>query len=178
MKIFLLSFLAALSASAQVVFVDMGNLIQRHPRTAGDKAALEKTVNEMETEIAGLRAKLVQMNEEFEAAVQEAQNPALSAAKKKEKEDAAKRKRDDLVERDRQASARVQLLRDQLAEQEERYLAETTKDIRGVIETISKRKGYKAVMPKALTVYMDASLDITEEVATAAGFPPLPADAK
>jgi len=178
MKIFLLSLLAAMTASAQVVFVDMGALIQRHPRTATDTAALEKRFKEIETEIANERTALEKMQAEFEAAVEKAQNPALSAAAKKKEEDAAKRLRDDLVERDRQASALIQLRRGQLAEQEEGYLKRTTDDIRNGIEVVSKRKGYKAVLPKALAIYADDSLEITEEVAKALGFDPLPADAK
>ena len=178
MKIFLLSFLAATAASAQIVFVDMGNLIQRHPRTANDTAELEKRFKEIETEIANERTALEKLQAEFEAAVQEAQNPALNAAAKKRAEDAAKGKRDSLVERDRQASELIQLRREQLAKQEEGYLKRTTDEIRNGIEIVSKQKGYKAVLPKALAIYMDDSLDITEEVAKVMTFPPLPADAK
>ncbi len=171
MKIFLLSVLAALSASAQVVFVDMANLVQRHPRTATDKVELEKRFREMETEVEGLRTDLDKMNAEFETAVQEAQNPALSAKAKKTAEDTAKDKRERLVERDRQASSRINFLRTELSKQEEGYLNRTTSDIRGVIEIVAKKKGYKTVLPKTVAVYMEPGLDITAEIAKEMGLP-------
>ena len=178
MKILLLTILAALTASAQIVFVDMANLVQRHPRTAGDTDALEKRFKEMETEAGKLKAELETMNTEFEAAVKEMQNPALTAAAKKKAEDAAKEKRDRLMERDRQASNRLENLRKELAEQEEGYLKRTTEEIRDQIGLLAKEKGYKAVLPKALAIYADPALDITEDIAKKMQMPPLPASAK
>jgi len=173
MKAILVSLLAALTASAQVVFIDMGNLVQRHPRTADDKAALERTLKRYEAEIAAEKAELEKLNDEFEAAVKEAQNPALSAAAKKKAEDNAGLKRRDLLERDRQASERVILLREQLAKQEEGYLEKTTGEIRDFIKIVAQKKGYKAVLPKQLAIYADPALDITEEIAAAMLLPPL-----
>ena len=173
MKIILLSLLTAITASAQVVFVDMGQLVQRHPRTADDKAALERAFKLAEAEIALKRTELEKMNDEFEAAAKEAQNPALSAAARKKAEDTAAIKRRDLLETDRQASERVILLREQLAKQEEGYLEKTTGEIREFIKIVAQKKAYKAVLPKQLAIYADPGLDITEEIATAMALPPL-----
>ena len=174
MKAILLALLAVATASAQVVFVDMGNLVKRHPRTADDTAALERTFKRYEAEIATEKSELEKLNNEFEAAVKEAQNPALSAAAKKKAEDTATIKRRDLIERDRQATERVALLREQLAKQEEGYLEKTTGEIREFIKIVAVKKGYKAVLPKHLAIYADPSLDITEEIASAMTLPPLP----
>ena len=178
MKLLLLTLLAAFTASAQVVFVDMATLVQRHPRTANDKAALEKRLAEMEADVAKLKAELEAMNADFEAAVKEAQNPAHSASAKKKAEEAVEDKRERLVERERQAATRVNFLREELADQEERYLKRTTDEIRDHIGLLAKEKGYKAVLPKTLAVYAEPNLDITEEVAKKMQLPPLPATAK
>jgi len=173
MKAILLSLLCAATASAQVVFVDMGHLVLRHPRTADDRAALDRTLKRSEAEIATEKEDLEKMSKEFEAAAKEAQNPALSAAAKKKAEDNAETKRRDLEERVRQVEARILFLRDQLAKQEEGYLEKTTGEIREFIKIVAQKKGYKAVLPKQLAVYADPALDITEEIATAMALPPL-----
>ena len=173
MKILLISLLATFTASAQIVFVDMANLVMRHPRTEADKAQLTKDYASLEEEIAKLQVELEAMKKDFEAAVQESQSPALSAAAKKTKEDVALDKRGRLIERDRQASEAVQLRRDQLAKQEEGYLTRTTDDIRNVIEVVSKKKGYKVVLPKAMAVYLEPGLDITAEIAREMALPEL-----
>jgi len=181
MKVFLPAFLAALTAcaaSAQVVFVDMQNLVKRHPRTAGDTAKLEETVKRYEAEIKAEKDVLDKMQAEFDEAVKAAQNPALNAAAKKKAEDAAIAKRKDLLERDRQASARVEFLRGELAKQEEGYIEETTSEIRRAIASVAKAKGYKAVLPKQFAIYADPGSDITEEIAKEMLLPPLADDAK
>jgi Skp family chaperone for outer membrane proteins len=177
MKILLLSLLTAFTASAQVVFVDLGNLVQRHPRTAHDKTLLQQAFDRAEAEINIKKTEVEKLNDDFEAAVKEAQNPALSAAAKKKAEDAVAIKRRDLLERDRQASEDVVRLRDQLAKQEEGYLEATTTEIRKCIEAVAKAKGYKAVLPKQLAIYSDPALDITEAIAKEMDFPPV-SDAK
>ena len=177
MKKLLLSFFAALAASAQTVFVDMAELVQRHPRTAADRAALEQDFGAMEAEAEALRNELKTLGEAFEAAVAEAQNPGLSATAKKKAEDDAKAKRDRLVERDRQAGERIQDLRMKIEEKREIFLETTTSEIRKVIAIVARKRGYAAVLPKALAVYMDPALDITAEIAGEMLLPELPAAA-
>ena len=178
MKIFLLSLLAAMTASAQIVFVDMDNLIERHPRTATGTAMLKERVVEIEAEVAKERAGLKKFEDDYRAAVQEAQSPALNAAAKKRADDAAEAKGKELEERLRQAQERIQLRQQQFAKDEEDLFMRVTKDIRENIEMVAKKKGYKAVLPKTIAIYADDSLDITEEIAKAMSLDPLPADAK
>jgi len=178
MKILLIPFLAAFTASAQVVFVDMASLVQRHPNTAADTAALDKIVVEIKAQIAKEEADLKKMKADYDAVEKESQNPALSANAKKKAEEAVEDKRERLVERERQAATRVNFLREELADQEERYLKRTTDEIRDHIGLLAKEKGYKAVLPKTLAVYAEPNLDITEEVAKKMQLPPLPATAK
>ncbi|MCL1887863.1 MAG: OmpH family outer membrane protein [Kiritimatiellaeota bacterium] len=177
MKTILLSLLTALTASAQVVFVDMGNLVKRHPRTAEDEASLTRALQGADAEIKIKQEELKKQQADFEAAAKEAQNPALSAAAKKKAEDVAMKKRDDLLERDRQVQEHIALLSRQLDDQRDRYLDKTTGEIKQFIEIIAKRKGYKAVLPKQFAIYADPSLDITEEVAKAMDLPALAAEA-
>ena len=170
MKVLLLSLLAAFAASAQTVFVDMADLVKRHPQTAKDKAQLEQSYRELETKVEGLKAVIDKMTGEFETAVKAAQNPALSANAKTQAENTAVEKRRLLLEKDRQATEEIQLDRGHLAEQEESCLERTMKEIRNTIEIVAKKKGYKMVLPKNMAVYMDPGLDITAEIAKAMGF--------
>jgi len=173
----LLTVLALLGAVARgadtgVAVVDMEELVRRHPNTAEDKKALDATLKQYEGERDTLRAKLDTLRVEYENVAKEADSPALSAAGRKKADGDAIKKREALVEADRQFGEMMQLRRKQLSEQEMRMLKRTTGDLREVIAKIAAQKKLSIVIGAATVAYAEKSADITADVLRALGVDP------
>lgn len=162
----------ARGADAGVAVVDMENLVRRHPNTAGDKKALDATLKQYEGERDTARARLETMKTEFESAAREADSPALSAAGRKTAEAEAVKKREALMEAERQFNEMMQLRRKQLSEQEMRMLKRTTSDLRDVIAKVAAQKKLSVVIGAATVAYAEKSADITADVLRALGVDP------
>lgn len=169
MKIFLVLLFSASVVAADIVFVDMAKLVQVHPRTAHDKEALQKRLDSAETRITALRGELAAMRREVDDAAKEANNPALSSGAKKKAEENARRKQEDFLAREQNASEEVRLLNKQLADDEERYLTATTAEIRDIITKIAVEKKYTIVLPVTVGIYVGDGLDITADIIKAMG---------
>lgn len=162
-----------------IAVVDMEELVRRHPNTAEDKKSLDATLKQYEGERDTMRAKLDAMRVEYENVAKEADSPALSDAGRKKAENDAIKKRETLVEADRQFGEMMQLRRKQLSEQEMRMLKRTTGDLRDVIAKLAAQKKFTVVVSAATVAYADKSADITADVLRALGVDPnapLPSD--
>jgi Skp family chaperone for outer membrane proteins len=159
-------------AGGGIAVVDMEDLVRRHPNTAADRKALDATLKQYEGERDTQRAKLDAMRVEYENVAREADSPALSASGRKKAEDDAFKKREALVEADRQFGEMMQLRRKQLSEQEMRMLKRTTSDLREVIAKIAAQRKLAVVIGAATVAYAEKNVDITADVLRALGVDP------
>jgi len=159
----------ARGADVNVAVVDMEELVRRHPNTVGDRKALDATLKQYEEERDAARTRIDTLRGEFEAAAREADSPALSASGRQKAEEQALKKRETLMEAERQLGETMQLRRKQLSEQEMRMLKRTTSDLRDVIAKISVQKKLTLVVGSATVAYADKSVDITADVLRALG---------
>jgi len=159
-------------AADKLGVVDMEDLIRLHPNTAADKKLLETTVKEFEAERDKLRARIKELNESFEKAAKEFDNPALNEkAKAKAKEDAMRR-RDVLVEADRDMQDTVRKRQRELNDQEMRMLKRTTDELRQIIGKYAKDKKYTLVVAANTVAYYDEDIEITNEILKQMGVDP------
>ena len=150
--------------SVSVAVVDLEDLVRLHPNTTADKKLLEQTLKEYKGEGDDLQRKLEALQEDFEKARKEAQDPALSEKARKVAEEAAGKKGGELSAANRQARDRMQTLQQQLSEQQVRMVKRTTSEIRSAVDKYATEHKILLVLPASAVLYQEKTLDITDAI--------------
>jgi Skp family chaperone for outer membrane proteins len=150
--------------SVSVAVVDLEELIRLHPNTARDKKVLEQTLKDYKAEGEDLQRRIEALQEDFEKARKEAQDPALSDKARRVAEESAARKGEELSAASRQARDKMQLRQQMLSEQQMRMVRTTTEDIREAVGKYAAERKVLLVLPQAAVLYQDKALDITDAV--------------
>lgn len=161
-----------LFAETKIATIDLEKLVRLHPNTQSDKTALEATLEDYKLEVQQLENASISTRKAFEAALEEAQNPALSEkAKIKAKED-AEVKYKAAVEADKVVKAKQAELQRSLTETEVRYLRRTIAEIEKAVAGYAKENGIGVVLPTTgaklgitpSILWSDGALDITDKI--------------
>jgi outer membrane protein len=152
------------AAAPNVGVVDAEEVMKRYGKAVaiqGDiqksKDAAQAAINERGKEVDAIRA-------ELDAIQKRGQSPLLSEAGKKSVQTEFQAK----VEVYQQRGAELQKFIQEANATIQQRQAEMTKtigaEVRAEVEKISKTKSLQLVLPKGISLYTDASLDITDEV--------------
>jgi outer membrane protein len=152
--------LGTTAASAQtangtrVGFVDIQRVLARSAAGMAAREQLEKEKAVMQKQVDGQRAELEQLRDEIEKKGQ-----LLSAEARREKQELLERKV-------RDARRLVDDLQASLQKKEEAMLGKVLQDLGGLIQRVSKDKGFTLVLERQRSsiLYASAEADITEDV--------------
>ena len=148
------------AASAQtangtrVGFVDIQRVLARSAAGMAAREQLEKEKAVMQKQVDEQRAELEQLRDEIEKKGQ-----LLSADARREKQELMERKV-------RDARRLVDDLQNTLQKKEEAMLGKVLQDLGGLIQKVSKEKGYQLVLERqrSSVLYAAAEADLTEDV--------------
>jgi outer membrane protein len=170
----LLTFAVTMVAQAEtkIAVVDMARLIKAHPKTAEDRATLEKQAEEYRDEQRAMLEKLNGLKKDYLQAREESQSKALSETARAEKREALEDKRIALLEYEREIRSTLSRREKQLAQQERRMLDRIVERIQKEITAYTKGKGYTLILDRSATsvsgvqlvLHAAAEDDITEAV--------------
>lgn len=174
----------SLAQTPSTAVVDLEELVRLHPNTASDKKLLEQTLKEFTGQKEQLQARVESTRKDFETAVREVQNPALSEKAKKKAEEDALAKRTTALDAEREFTETVRSLQRQLTEQEMRMLKRTTAEIEEAVAAYAKTKNLQLVLQlpgeklgaMSGVIYAAPSLNITTNIMKLMGFRPAPAE--
>lgn len=163
---------ATMMAQEKLAVVNMVDLVRFHPSRERDRKLMTETEKEYQDKLDKQRDRFDQLRADYETAVKEARNPALSDKARSEAEDKAMRHRDVLAEADRDLRQEMQKLQRDLGDLDTRLLRQVTGDIREVITKFAAEKKYSAVLDGTTMAYFDPALDVTDDVLTRMGVDP------
>lgn len=171
---------AAFAAELKVGVIDIEELVRLHPNTAGDKKLLEQTLKDYGERRERLQTQAEDARKAFEAAVKEAQNPALGEKARQRLEEEAMKKRETAVSTDREYTETVRRLQRDLTDQEVRMLKRTTAEIEQVVGAYSREQGLQLVLQlpgrklgaSSGVVFAEPGLDITAAIMQRMGIKP------
>jgi Skp family chaperone for outer membrane proteins len=168
MKFFALSLVFAtaslLAAAPNIGIVDESEVMKKYSKALEIQADIKKSAEVSQASVTERGKEVEQLKADLDSTVKRAQDPILSEAGKKSlmseaqvKNKAFQERYSDFQQFVNSANATIQ---QRIAEMNKQIGA----DIRTQAEKIAKDKGLQMVLSKGLTVYVDSSLDITEEV--------------
>jgi outer membrane protein len=140
--------------ASRVGFVDIQRVLARSAAGMAAREQLEKEKAVMQKQVDGQRAELEQLRDEIEKKGQ-----LLSAEARREKQELLERKV-------RDARRLVDDLQATLQKKEEAMLGKVLQDLGGLIQRVSKDKGFTIVLERQRSsiLYASADADITEDV--------------
>ena len=173
MKKILFVALVALAAAAQaelkVAAVNMMELVNFHPRHAGDAKLLKGKESDYQKELDRRREEIEAIEKEFRDAQQEAQNPLLTDKARRD----ALAKIEEIQKRGMAAQndyrAKAQELQTDLQKLEADLLRAVSDDIREKLGQFAKDAGYDLIFDVVTTPYVADALNVTDEVLKAMG---------
>lgn len=138
----------------RVGFVDIQRVLARSAAGMAAREQLEKEKAVMQKQVDAQRVELEQLRDEIEKKGQ-----LLSADARREKQEALERKV-------RDARRLVDDLQSTLQKKEEAMLGKVLQDLSGLIQRVSKEKGYGLVLERqrSSVLYASAETDLTEDV--------------
>ena len=141
-------------ATTKVGFVDIQRVLARSSAGVAAREQLEKEKAAMQRQVDGQRAELEKLRDEIEKKGQ-----LLSA-------DARREKQDQLERKVRDARRLVDDLQATLQKKEEALLAKVLQDVSGLIQKVSKDRGYSIVLERQRSsiLYASPESDLTEDV--------------
>jgi len=146
--------LAQTSNGTRVGFVDIQRVLARSAAGMAAREQLEKEKAVMQKQVDSQRAELEQLRDEIEKKGQ-----LLSADARREKQELLERKV-------RDARRLVDDLQATLQKKEEAMLSKVLQDLGGLIQKVSKDKGYTLVLERqrSSVLYASADADLTEDI--------------
>ncbi len=145
---------AQTATGTRVGFVDIQRVLARSAAGMAAREQLEKEKAVMQKQVDAQRVELEQLRDEIEKKGQ-----LLSA-------DARREKQEQLERKVRDARRLVDDLQGTLQKKEEAMLGKVLQDLSGLIQRVSKEKGYTLVLERqrSSVLYASAEADITEDV--------------
>jgi outer membrane protein len=147
--------LSAQTATAtRVGFVDIQRILARSAAGVAAREQLEKEKATMQKQVDAQRTELEKMRDELDKKGQ-----LLSAEARREKQDLLERKV-------RDARRLVDDLQNTLQKKEEAMLNKVLQDVSGLIQKVSKEKGYGLVLERqrSSVLYASAEADLTDDI--------------
>ena len=152
------------AAAPNVGIVDESEVMKKYNKALEIQADIRKSADTSQAAVTERGKEVEQLKADLDSTVKRAQDPILSEAGKKSLMSEAQVKNKAFQERYSEfqqfVSSANATIQQRIAEMNKQIGA----DIRTQSEKIAKAKGLQIVLSKGLTVYVDGSLDITEEV--------------
>lgn len=159
-------------AEGKIAVLDVARLVKAHPKTADDRAVLEKQAEEYREEQRTMLDKLKGLKDDYLAVREAAQNKALSDAARAGKKEELEDKRIALLQYEREIRETLGRREKQLAQQERRMLDRIIERIRKNVTAYTEGKGYALVLDSSalgvngipFVLQSEPKHDITEAV--------------
>ncbi|MBN1268762.1 MAG: OmpH family outer membrane protein [Kiritimatiellae bacterium] len=163
---------AAQAADARIVFINLDRVFNEFYKTEIADAQLKEQAEEFNTERKAMVEALRKLQDDFNAARDEAQNTALSEEVRSDKRNEAEEKLIEMREEEGKIRRLDESRRKQLEDQGRRMRKRIVEEISGVITTHAKNEGFTAVVDSSgqslngveLILYTDVKFDITDDV--------------
>jgi len=145
---------AQTAAPTRVGFVDIQRVLARSAAGLAAREQLEKEKATMQKQVDAQRAELEKLRDELEK-----KGHLLSAEARRDKQEQLERKV-------RDARRLVDDLQGTLQKKEEAMLGKVLQDVSGLIQRVSKEKGYALVLERqrSSVLYATADVDLTDEI--------------
>ena len=155
----------------RIAVLDMSRLITAHPKTAANRALLERQITELEADLKAMVEKYEKEKAAYLELVAAAEHTALSAEARAEKKLLADAKRDELREFAQGIRRSEAVGPKQLQDERRRMRRHVVGSIREIVAEHAAREGYTLVLDSSSggtgaepVVYSSVRTDITEEV--------------
>ena len=143
------------AAEIAVAVLDMQKVLASSEAGMEAQKSLEKKMEELQGKFKADEDALLALQEEIEK-----KSSVWSEEKKQDKAIEFQKKRRDL--RAKQEDANIEL-----KQLQEKKLGPIIEELEKVVDKVAKEKGYKIILPKAAVVYIDNSVDISDEITKA-----------
>ena len=162
---FLLLAAAPVFADApNVGVVDVAEVMAKYNKAIETKAGIDKSVQSSRDAVAEREKELQALRADLESTVKRSQDPILNEAGKRSLQSEAQVKQGAFQQRQNEYVQFVQSAQGTIQQRVQEMERQVVADIRAQAEKIAKDKGLQLVVPKAVTFFVDGSLDITGDV--------------
>lgn len=176
----------ALGADLKVGIVDMARVFNDYPETKTADEAIEKQVQEFESERKQMVEDFQKLKEEFDVARKDAANKAWSDEVRKEKEAQLEVKYNSLRDQEQKIRETEDFRKKQIADQRARLRERILEKLQLVLADYAKQKGLTLVLDRSETsasrvpavLYSAADMDITADILKLTGGEKAAGDAK
>lgn len=160
----LLAVASAFAAAPNVGVVDVAEVMAKYNKAIETKAGIDKSVQSSRDAVAEREKELQTLRADLESTVKRSQDPILNEAGKRSLQSEAQVKQGAFQQRQNEYVQFVQSAQGTIQQRVQEMERQVVADIRAQAEKIAKDKGLQLVVPKAVTFFVDGSLDITGDV--------------
>lgn len=160
----LLAVASAFAAAPNVGVVDVAEVMAKYNKAIETKAGIDKSVQSSRDAVAEREKELQTLRADLESTVKRSQDPILNEAGKRSLQSEAQVKQGAFQQRQNEYVQFVQSVQGTIQQRVQEMERQVVADIRAQAEKIAKDKGLQLVVPKAVTFFVDGSLDITGDV--------------
>jgi len=160
----LLAVAPAFAAAPNVGVVDVAEVMTKYNKAIETKAGIDKSVQTSREAVAEREKELQSLRADLESTVKRSQDPILNEAGKRSLQSEAQIKQGAFQQRQNEYVQFVQSAQGTIQQRVQEMERQVVADVRVQAEKIAKDKGLQLVLPKAVTFFNDASLDITADV--------------
>ena len=184
MKIKTVAFAAALAAATaagaatKIAAIDMILLVRNHASYQPNKDLLLGMEKDFRKSLDEMRDELEKIQDEGRKAADELKNPMLAASAKEKAEKEIYSIQQRYVALQQKMRSETMQNQKTLADMEARLLKAQTDDLRKKVAEFAKKNGYDLVIDSSAALYIEGSLDATDEMLEFMGVDPKAARAK
>ncbi len=160
----LLAMAPAFAAAPNVGVVDVAEVMSKYNKAIETKAGIDKSVQTSREAVAEREKELQSLRADLESTVKRSQDPILNEAGKRSLQSEAQIKQGAFQQRQNEYVQFVQSAQGTIQQRVQEMERQVVADVRAQADKIAKEKGLQLVLPKAVTFFNDASLDITADV--------------
>ncbi len=160
----LLAMAPAFAAAPNVGVVDVAEVMSKYNKAIETKAGIDKSVQTSREAVAEREKELQSLRADLESTVKRSQDPILNEAGKRSLQSEAQIKQGAFQQRQNEYVQFVQSAQGTIQQRVQEMERQVVADVRVQADKIAKEKGLQLVLPKAVTFFNDASLDITADV--------------
>ena len=152
------------AAAPNVGVVDVAEVMAKYNKAIETKAGIDKSVQSSRDAVAEREKELQALRADLESTVKRSQDPILNEAGKRSLQSEAQVKQGAFQQRQNEYVQFVQSVQGTIQQRVQEMERQVVADIRTQSEKIAKDKGLQLIVPKAVTFFVDGSLDITGDV--------------
>ncbi|MEY2821207.1 MAG: hypothetical protein RJA37_429 [Verrucomicrobiota bacterium] len=160
----LLAVAPAFAAAPNVGVVDVAEVMAKYNKAIETKAGIDKSVQSSRDAVAEREKELQTLRADLESTVKRSQDPILNEAGKRSLQSEAQVKQGAFQQRQNEYVQFVQSAQGTIQQRVQEMERQVVADIRVQAEKLAKDKGLQLIVPKAVTFFVDGSLDITGDV--------------